>query len=81
MRIAPRAQNLQASHAKPLSRLEATLAGLTGCEKEGHPVVESSLALESNRGEPQQAQRYTAFSWRFQYSPVKAGSVPFSLHT
>jgi hypothetical protein len=52
-----------------------------GCQKEGQPVPESNLASESNSGEPQQAQRYIPASWQSQYSPVKAGSVPFSRHT
>src|SRR5690242_19811318 len=66
---------------KPRSSSKATLAESIGCQKEGQPVPESNLVFESKNGEPQQAQRYIPESWQFQYSPVKADSVPFSRHT
>src|SRR6516164_3231693 len=47
-----------------------------GAEKLGQPVPESNFVSELKSGVPQQAHRNVPSSWRSQYSPVKAGSVP-----
>src|SRR5438067_552331 len=60
------------------SDFKETLSSAIGCQKLGQPVPESNFVWASNRGCPQQTQRYTPSCLLFQYSPVKARSVPFS---
>ena len=52
-----------------------------GLKKLGHPVPDSNLWSESNSARPQPAHWYCPFSWRSQYSPENARSVPFSRRT
>ena len=59
-----------------VSALIAIFSSSTGLKKLGQPDPESNFAADSNSAMPQQTQRYTPSSWQFQYSPVKAGSVP-----
>src|SRR5262245_9564902 len=60
-----------------LSATSDTLFSSTGCQKLGQPVPDSNFVLLSKSGWPQQTQLKTPSSLQFQYSPVKARSVPF----
>src|SRR5262245_56976682 len=62
---------------KLLSSTRETLSSSIGCQKLGQPVPDSNFVVESNSGWPQQTQLKMPSSWLFQYSPVKARSVPF----
>src|SRR5438477_3700062 len=47
-----------------------------GAQKLGQPVPDSNFVSERKSSCAHPAQTYRPFAWLFQYSPVKAGSVP-----
>lgn len=64
-----------------VSLTSLTLLSLSGFQKLGQPVPESNFVSDENSSAPQPAHTYIPFSCLFQYLPLKAGSVPFSLST
>src|SRR5581483_1420701 len=65
----------------PLGLPCTTFSSAIGSQKLGQPVPESNLALELKSAVPQHTQRKIPWSYRFQYAPVKARSVPRSRAT